>query len=487
MLKTTADEKKQDPESAQTPRAGARLKPLLGSVGVGVLIWFLPSPAGVTDEAWHLLAIFIATIVAIIAKPLPMPAVAMIGICATVVTGTLDIREGLSGFANPVIWLIVLAFLIARGFIKSGLSRRVAYFFIATLGKKTIGLGYGLVATDLVMAPAIPSNTARSGGVIFPVFRSLANAYDSKPEDGTSRKIGAFLSVTAFQGTLITSAMFMTAMAANPLAVELAAELGVEVTWVSWMVAALVPGVISLVLMPLLVYWIYPPEIRETPAASEMARNVLKEMGAVKRNEWIMLFVFFLLLTLWVFGRTLGIHSATVALIGLVILLLTGVIDWADVISEREAWNTLVWFAALVMMASYLNKLGFIPWFSDTVSLQMEGLPWITAYLSLSLVYFYSHYLFASNTAQVSSMYAPFLAATLAVGTPPLLAALTLAFFGNLSACTTHYGTGAAPIFFGTKFVGAGRWWKLGATISLLHLVIWMGLGIVWWKILGLW
>jgi DASS family divalent anion:Na+ symporter len=315
----------------------------------------------------------------------------------------------------------------------------------------------------------------------------LAKAYDSEPETGSARRIGAFLAITAFQGTLITSTMFMTAMAANPLLVELAAEVGVEITWVGWMLAASVPGLANLIIMPLLVYWIYPPEIKETPAASEMAKNALTEMGPIKRSEWIMLFVFFLLLTLWIFGRLIGIHSTTTALAGLIVLLLTGVLNWEDILQEREAWNTLVWFAALVMMASFLNELGFIPWFSESVSQQMSGLSWIAAYLALSVVYFYSHYLFASNTAHVSSMYAPFLAATLAVGTPPLVAALTLAFFSNLSACTTHYGTGPAPIFFGAKFVEPVTWWRLGAVLSLLYLTIWLGLGIGWWRVLGLW
>lgn len=466
---------------------GARLLPLVGTLAVGIILWVIPPPHGVTQEAWHLLSIFVATIVGIVTKPLPMPAVALIGISATVLTRTLDIGQALSGFSNPVIWLIVLAFLIARGFIKTGLSRRIAYFFIALLGRRTLGLAYGLIAADLVIAPSIPSNTARSGGVIFPVFRSLAKAYGSEPASESSRRIGSFLAVAAFQGTLITSAMFMTAMAANPLVVELAAEMGIEITWVGWMLAGSVPGLISLTLMPLFLYWIYPPEIKETPAAAQMARDVLAEMGSMKKNEWIMLLVFLLLLTLWIFGRLFLIHSTATALAGLVVLLLSGVLQWDDIIREREAWNTLVWFAALVMMARFLNELGFIPWFSQSVSVYMAGLPWLIAYLGLGLVYFYSHYLFASNTAHVSSMYAPFLAVTLAVGTPPLLAALTLAFFTNLSACTTHYGTGVAPIFFGARFVEPLTWWKLGAVLSILYLALWLGPGIAWWKILGLW
>jgi DASS family divalent anion:Na+ symporter len=219
----------------------------------------------------HLLAIFVGTIVGIILKPLPMGAVAMVGIAASAMTKTLTITEALSGFGNRVIWLIVLAFFISRGFIKTGLGARIAYLFMALLGRKSLGLGYGLVATDLVLAPAIPSNTARAGGVVFPILRSVAEAYESRPEDGTARRMGAFLTVTAFQGTVITSAMFLTAMAANPLAAELASVQGIQITWIGWALAALVPGVLSLVLVPWLLFRLSPPEIKETPEARNLA------------------------------------------------------------------------------------------------------------------------------------------------------------------------------------------------------------------------
>jgi len=303
---------------------GAKVVPLAITVIVGGVLWLLPSPSGVDDRAWQLLAIFVATIVGFIVRPLPMGAVAVVGIVATVITGTLSIRQAVSGFGNHVIWLLVVAFMIARGFIKTGLSRRIAYGFVALLGKKSLGLGYGLVATDLVLAPAIPSNTARAGGVVFPILLSLAKSYESEPDDGTARKIGAFLTLTAFQGTGITSAMFLTAMAANPLAVELAHGLGVEVTWGDWAWAAIVPGLVSLVIVPLALYWLYPPEIKETPAAAETARAELAKMGRMKTSELIMFATFVLLLALWIFGRGFGLHPTAAALVGLATLLLTG-------------------------------------------------------------------------------------------------------------------------------------------------------------------
>ena len=439
------------------------------------------------SAAWHLLAIFVATIVGIISKPLPMGAIAIIGLTATALTGTLTINEALSGFSNTTIWLIELAFFISRGFIKTGLGARIAYTFMRLLGKKTLGLSYGLLATDLILAPAIPSNTARGGGVIYPIIRSVAEAYNSNPGDKSARKIGSFLVFTGFQGVVITSAMFLTAMAANPLAAELAAGLGVEITWGLWAVAAIVPGIISLLFIPYLIYNLYPPEVKETPAAAQLAADKLQEMGPITRNEWIMGLTFVLLIALWIFGRSLDIHSTVTALIGLVILLVSTVLTWDDVLKERGAWDTLVWFAVLVMMATYLNTLGFIPWFTETVGSLFAGLSWVTAFLILSLIYFYSHYLFASNTAHVSAMYAPFLAVALAVGTPPLLAALVLGFFSNLMSSMTHYGTGPAPVFFGSGYVELGDWWKYGAIISVANIIIWLGIGGVWYKIIGLW
>jgi divalent anion:Na+ symporter, DASS family len=465
----------------------AKITPLLATVLIGAVIWFIPAPDGVDTRAWHLLAIFVATILGIITKPLPMGAVAMLGVTMTALTGTLTIGESLSGFGNSVIWLIVIAFFISRGFIKTGLGARIAYLFMAAFGKKSLGLAYSMIATDLVLAPAIPSNTARSGGVIFPILRSVAKAYGSEPDNGTARKIGAFLIKASFQGTVITSAMFLTAMAANPLAAKLAGDAGVDITWGGWALAALVPGLLSLAVVPWILYKIYPPEIKETPAATQIARDQLSQMGKLKSSEWIMLGTFLVLLLLWIFGTKLSIHSTTAGLIGLGVLLLSGTLTWNDVLQEKGAWNTLVWFAALVMMATYLNELGLVPWFGETVGEAVEGVSWVTAFLILSLVYFYSHYLFASNTAHVSSMYGAFLAVSIAVGTPAMLAALVLAFFSNLFSSMTHYGTGPAPVLFGSGYVEMGMWWKLGGLISVVNIIIWMGIGGLWWKLLGIW
>lgn len=462
---------------------------LAGSLAVGVALWVIPPPDGVDIRAWHLLAIFVATIVGIITNPYPMGVVAMFGIAATSLSGTLTIEQSVSGFGERVIWLIVIAFFISRGFIKTGLGARIAYLFMAAFGQTSLGLAYSLVAADLTLAPAMPSNTARAAGVFFPIVGSIARSYGSHPTDGTARAIGAFLMKASYQGTVITSAMFVTAMAANPIIVRLAGDAGVQLTWGGWAQAAIVPGLVSLTVMPWVLYRVYPPSIRETPGARELARTQLREMGPLKRGEWTMLATFVLLLCLWIFGAPLGLDGTgtTAAFIGLSLLLLSGTLTWDDVLQEQGAWNTLVWISTLVMMANYLNELGLVPWFATTMGGMVEGIGWVPALLALSLVYFYSHYFFASNTAHVVAMYAAFLTIAIAAGAPPALAALVLAFFSNLFAGLSHYGTGPAPVFFGAGYVELGAWWQLGALISVVNIVIWTVIGGLWWRVIGLW
>jgi DASS family divalent anion:Na+ symporter len=271
--------------NGQERSVGARIVRGIIIIIIGLLIWYSPVPAGVKKEAWHLLAIFVATIVGLILTPLPMGAVVIFGVMMTTFTGILKIGEALSGFANSTVWLIVTAFLIARGFISTGLGRRIAYIFIRAFGRKTLGLAYSVVASELVLSPATPSNTARSGGIIYPIVRSLTNTFGSEPGE-TARKIGAFLMIMEYQATVITSAMFMTSMAPNPLIAELAKKTAnISISWGMWALAAIVPGILSLIIVPFILYKIYPPEIKATPQAAEMAKNELEKMGPMKQDH----------------------------------------------------------------------------------------------------------------------------------------------------------------------------------------------------------
>jgi divalent anion:Na+ symporter, DASS family len=457
------------------------------SLGVGMLLWFLPAPEAVDPKGWHLLAIFVATIVGVVLKPFPMGAIALFSLAISIVTGTLTFTEAFSGFGNNVVWLIVFAFFIARGFIATGLGNRIAYFFMSFLGKSSLGLSYGMVATDLLLAPTIPSVTARSGGVIYPILRSVSKAFGSDVSDGTQNKIGAFLIKVAFQTSAVTSAMFLTSMAANPLISQLAGDAGVTLSWGKWALAGIVPGLVSLIVIPFLIYKMHPPEIKKTPDAKDYSKKKLAEMGKMTRNEWVMIGTFGLLLVLWIFGSSFGISATTAALVGLSLLLITDVLKWKEVLEERSAWDTLFWFSVLVTLASFLNKFGITTWFSSLVVTHVGGFSPFVAFGILALFYFYSHYFFASNLAHVGAMYAPFLLVSIALGMPGEFAALVLAFFSSLFGGLTHYGSGPAPLLYGSGYVPISTWWKVGGIASIVNVTIWLVVGGLWWKVIGLW
>ncbi|RKR80104.1 DASS family divalent anion:Na+ symporter [Mucilaginibacter gracilis] len=471
------------------------LKAFAITLVVGLIIWFIPVPEGVKPNAWHLLAIFVATIVGIILKAAPMGTMAMLGITLCAGTQVLapgnpvkSITNALSGFGNSTIWLIGLAFFIARGFIKTGLGNRLAYNFIKLFGKSTLGLAYGLNTADLILAPAIPSNTARAGGVIFPIMKSIAVNMGSEPEKPeTHRKIGAFLTLSSYNANMITSVMFLTATASNPMAQKFAHDLGVDITWGSWAMAAAIPGLVCFLLVPLFLYKFYPPELKQTKEAPAMAAAKLKEMGKISLQEWLMVATFIVLLVLWIFGNLMSIDATTGALIGLCILLLCGVLSWEDVKAEKGAWDTIVWFSALVMMGSYLNSLGLIGWFGHLVGGSMKQFSWQLAFPLIILVYSYCHYLFASATAQVAAMYSVFLAVGIAVGVPGPMLAIFLGACPTLMGSLTHYGHGPAPIFFGSTYVDMKDWWKQGFFMSVLFLLVWFIVGGLWWKVIGSW
>lgn len=482
-----SDPAKSNPQAHPDSHHSLHVIPLIICLALGIVGWFCPHPAAISAQGWHVLVIFVITILALILKPLPMGAVAIISVVVAVLTKVITMKQAFAGFSSDVVWLVVFALFIAKGFNVTGLDRRIAYFFTALLGKKTLGLSYGLMITDLILAPASPSVTGRSAGIIYPILHGIATAYKSFPHDGSARKMGAFLTVTAFQVTVITSAMFMTAMAANPMLSNLTHNENISLSWADWALAGCLPGILSLLFIPWFIYKIYPPEIKETPNAQSFALTQLKAMGKMRYPEWIMAGTVILLLILWRFGNELGVEVAIAAMIGLTVLLVTGVLEWKSLVRIHDAWETFIWFCVLIMLAGYLKEYGVLDWFTKSVQGHFSGLPWHYAFPILALMYFYSHYFFASSTAHVASMYPAFLGLALALGTPPMLAVFTLIFFSNLFGGLTHYSLAPAPLLYGVGYVDIKDWWRIGFLTSVINIAIWSTVGLGWWKFLGYW
>ena len=208
-------------------------------------------------------------------------------------------------------------------------------------------------------------------------------------------------------------------------------------------------------------------------------------MGHMSIAEKLMVGIFIIALALWVLGSFINVDATLTAFIALALLLLTGVLAWSDILNETGAWNTLVWFSVLVLMAEQLNKLGFIPWLSKLIAQGLNGFSWPIVLVLLILFYFYSHYLFASATAHVSAMYAALLGVAVASCTA-IIQCINVRFFGNLLASTTHYSSGPAPILYAAGYVTQKRWWTMNIVLGIVYFIIWIGVGSLWMKLIGM-
>lgn len=287
------------------------------------------------------------------------------------------------------------------------------------------------------------------------------------------------------QVNTITSAMFLTAMAGNPLAQKFAHDHNINLDWGTWALAAIVPGLAALIVMPWIMSKIYPPTIKKTPDAPEHARQELHEMGPMSSKEWIMLGTFVMLLVLWITGTALGIDATSAAFFGIAILLVTKVLTWKDMAKNSSAWSTLIFFAVLVGMADHLKKLKVVDWIGQQAAHSVSGMAWPMAFAILVLAYFFIHYMFASNTAQIVALYAVFLGAAVAAGVPPMFAALFLGFMGNLIGGITHYASGPAGVYYGSGYFSVGEWFKIGFMAAIVNLVVWGAVGTAWLFALG--
>lgn len=446
----------------------------------------MPAPSGLAPTAWHYFALFAAVIAALVTEPLPGPVVGILGITAASVLGLVApapddaIRWALSGFSHSTVWLIFVAFMFGLGYEKTGLGRRIALGLVRMLGGRTLGVGYAVALADLVLAPFTPSNTARSGGMVYPIVKNIPPLYDSSP-GRTGRRMGAYLMWTAFAVTGVTSSMFLTANAANLFAVALMRDRArLSIGWTDWAVGFLPVGLVLFVSLPLVVYLVYPPRVKISREVPLWAARELRRMGPVSRREATMAGIAVLALALWIFaGRWL--NPTTAALIAFCLMLLTGVLSWRDVVGYTDAWRVLVWFATLVTLAEGLQRVGFLTWFAGRMAADLSPVPATTRLVLFVGVFFVAHYMFASLTAHATALLPVFLAAGASMPDLPARPfALLLCYAIGLMGVLTPYATGPAPIYFASGYVSRPAFWALGGFFGAFFLLTLLALGAPW-------
>ena len=469
----------------------------LAPVAVAIVLAIIPAPAGLAQHSWYYFAIFAGVIVGLMLEPIPGAAIGLIAV--TVVTALAKwvfyspeqlakpgfnaanaaLAWALSGFANSTVWLIFGAFMFALGYEKTGLGKRIALLLVRAMGRRTLTLGYAVMAADTLLAPFTPSNTARSGGTIFPVIRNLPPLYDSRPNDPSARRIGSYIMWTAIATTCVTSSMFLTALAPNLLAAELVRKtVQVDLDWMQWFLAFAPAGVVLLLAVPLLTYILYPPEVKQGTEVPAWAAQELHTMGPLSRREILLAVLVLLALGLWIFGDKI-LNATTAALVVISLMLILRVVSWDEMLANKQAWNTLAWFATLVALADGLGRTGFVKWFADTMAAHMAGFSPVTAAIVLTLVFYFTHYLFASVTAHTTAMLPVILTVGSTIPGMPMEAfALMLVLTLGLMGILTPYGTGPSPVYFGSGYLPAADYWRLGAIFGVIYIVVFLVVGV---------
>lgn len=442
-------------------------------------LWSFTPPLGIAQSTWELFIIFITAIGAILFNLLPILTASLIALATAVLCGVIEPSKAYAGFSESFILLIVAAFLVSHAVHKSGLGKRLSLYIVRRFGRSTLGLGYSVIATDILIAPAFPSNTARSG-VLYPIVYGLAHDCGSKVGDGTHRKAGSYLMMTSMAGLTISSGLWLTAMAVNPVGVEIAAKMGIHISFIQWLLYALVPTLVAFALIPWFLYRVYPPEIKETPEAPETAHAALQKMGPVSRNEWITGAVFVMMLLLWSLSGIFPIDKAAVAFGGLGILMATRVFGIEDFRSQGEALGTLIWFAILFGLSTQLAEQGFMTAVAEYFTHYLDGLLWIWVYFLLILIYVLIHYLFVSQSAHLLALFGIFLSIGIAAGVPGVLMAMMLLFATNFNATLAPQGSSCNAIYLSSGYISAREIYLYGGSVTLLNFIVFIMIGTPW-------
>jgi DASS family divalent anion:Na+ symporter len=442
-------------------------------------IWFSPVPAGLTAPAWHLFAVFVAAIACVLLGSFPLLTASMIAVGAVVLTGTITPAQAFSGFANNSVLLVVIAFVVAQAVVKSGLGRRISLLMVSRFGGSPLGLAYSIVLTDAAIAPAFPSNTAR-GGVLFPIVLSVAKGAGSDPEDPEGRRLGGYLMFCGMASLAVSSALWLTATSCNPIGVQIAQKVGVNISFGSWLLASSVPTLIAILMLPLLVSKIFSPGVGATPEAPAAARKDLAGMGPMSRDEWITAATFVVMVGGWVFGNALQLNGTAVAFMGFGVLLVSGVLTLEDIAKQGDTLATFLWLAVLFALSAQLNELGFMGYVGERLASRLGGLSWPALYITLIALYVGLHYFFVSQTSQMLALLAVFLDVGIRGGVPAPLMAPGLLFASSYFSVITPQGGSQNIIFVASGYLKQGELYKLGLLTTIAFMAVYLLIGTPW-------
>ncbi len=451
-----------------------------------LLLLLMDTPQGMDPKAWHLFPYYIGAILMVMLQPVgeATALLIMIGLYAVMQKGQ---AVALSGFSNNMVWLVVGAYIVAQAFKDTNLGSRISYWMIKKFGRSSLGLGYAAAFSDLVIAPVTPSNAARTGGIIWPIFKSISESLGSTPENNP-RGIGAYLSFLLYIVTMCTGITFLTGYAANTVTWVLADQmLGLKLSWLEWTTAFCVPAMTVMLLAPWLLHKIYKPTIDKIDG-KRIGEEGLAKLGPMSGKEILCVVLFLGCIVLWATSKYTKINATAVLLGFIAIALATGILSFEKMATNRSIWNTLMWYGGIIGLATALNKFKFFAWCGKELQLLVDFSQFnhITLLILLVVIGTSCRYLFVSCGAYMASVIPIQFTIGLAAGLPAYDMFLVFLMCGVMGAILTHYANAAGPALYGAGYENVQVWLKLGIIFVAISYVIFAVIGVPYWMALGI-
>lgn len=441
---------------------------------IATLAWVLLKPTGgLSEQALHMIIIFVATMTGIMLEVCSTAAFLLMSMLIANLTGTIDVKEGFSGFSNIVPWLLFLVLSLTTSITKTSLGMRLAYIFMKFFGKGINGLSYSIILTELFVAPVLPSNTARAASVGYPLVTSLAKYISSHVKGVSETAIGSYLNLLYSCSNAVCSSLFLTAMISNAIIMEVMSENNIHMTWISWTKFAIIPGLTILTILPFVIKIFCHPKTRDLGDIQAKAKTNYENLGKLSKDEKCIISTFGIMLIMWIFAEIIHIPVLVTTLLGVCIFYAFGIINMKDILSNHSTFNAVIMLGIIISYVNCLNSFGAIDWFNKIITGVIGGFSPYLSFFVLSTIYFFSHYFFTGEGSRIIALYASFLSIGMALGIDKIAVAMTLAVFSSMSSVLTNYSGPVAILMFSTGYTHPKKWLANGATFALSIICIW--------------
>jgi DASS family divalent anion:Na+ symporter len=421
-----------------------------------------------------MLILFVATMVGIIIEAMSMVGVLFVSLFVASVTGTVNLKtHGFVGFSNIVPWVLFFVISLSKTITDSSIGPRIAYYFMKIFGRSALGLAYSISISEFILSLVLPSNTARSACMGYPIVNSLSKYVGKTLGKEYETAIGGFLAFTYSCATSVCSGIFLTGMVSNALLLDIADKNGFHITWAGWLKYAFVPGLILLAICPIILRFLMPTGKANLETIQQEAAIKSKELGPLTCTEKKVLVVFGMMLFMWVTADIIGISILTTAIFGLCVFIFLDILKINDILGDYLTIRTFIMMGILISYSHCLFEYGVIEWFNNSMGPFIESFSTSSRLYVLAIMYFLGHYFFSGEGSYISALNVPFIIAGLSLGLDKYVLIMTLAVFSSYSAVISPYAGPAMILMHSLGYISTSRWMIIGLIMACVLIFVW--------------